>query len=445
MIYRGINIFDINYELSSEEFGLLNSPKNNLPRKGILVRLGILLYHTTLKSFDNRKCIKKTIGEEPTLLFGLSKNEIDVLNSIEPHIDNCYIIGDDNYTNGFPMQRIYLRSLLYIPIVFWHLITCRKRFYRISFAYAFDYYCLSYATIYYVEKYLKTIRPKNLVIANHAAFFHRIFNVLSAREGVRNIYIQHASLISNFPSLGNYDVVLLEGEDSLKKLQNGRNRDLRIYLIGMAKLDGVIKKIIKQENSNKQKRIGISTNGLDSIDLYQPLIKRIKDEFEHFEIILRPHPSDIRKEKWMDLTRYNDILFSDFGKVISYDFIKELDILIAGESNIHVEAACLNVPSIYFDTEGYCKDWFGFYKNGLVQYAGDLGQLVECIHDFTGCPKNVKNVAKFYNDSLETPFEGRTSELAGMVIMNEESVDTNFERITDIYNNSILKLISYAN
>lgn len=444
MIYREINIFDINYELSSEEFGLLHLPKNNLPRKGILVRLGILLYHATLKSFKNRTGIKKTIGKDPTLLFGLSKNELDVLKSIAPEIDNSYIIGDDTYTNGFPLHRIYLMSLLYIPVVFWHFIICRKRFYRISFAYAFDSYCLSYATIYYVEKYLKTLRPKNLVIANHVAFFHRIFNLLSAREGVRNIYIQHASLISNFPSLGNYDVILLEGEDSLKKLQNGRNRDLRIYLIGMAKLDGFIK-TKKKENPNKRKRIGISTNGLDSMALYQPLIKRLKDEFEHFEIILRPHPADIRKEKWKELTKDNEILFSDFGKVISFDFIKELDILIAGESNIHLEAACLNVPSIYFDTEGYCRDWYGFYKNGLVKYAGDLDRLVACIHDFAGYRKNLKNVAKFYIDSLETPFEGRTSELAGMIIMIGESADTNFERITDVYNNSILKLKNHEN
>jgi hypothetical protein len=444
MIYRGIDIFDINYELSSEEFGLLHLSKNNLPRKGILTRILILLYHAAAKVSKSSSGLTKTIGTDPTLLFGLSKNELDVLHAIAPHIDNSYVIGDDTYNNGFPLRRIYLRSLLYIPVVLWHFITCRKPFYRKSFAYAFDYYCLSYATIYHVEKYLGTVRPANLVIANHAAFFHRIFNVLSARQGVRNIYIQHASLISNFPSLGNYEIALLEGEDSLQKLQNGRNRDLKVYLVGMAKLDVFIKNK-KKEDVNKSKRIGICTNGLDSMELYQPLITRLKKEFADFEIIVRPHPADIRKEKWIELTKDNQVLFSDFGTTISFDFLGELDILIAGESNIHLEAACLNVPSVYFDTEGQCRDWYGFYKNGLVQYAGDVDQLITCVRDCIDHPKNVKKIAKFYIDSLKTPFEGRTSELAGMIISCEEEANHNFERTTDVYNNSILKLKSYAN
>ena len=39
MTFRGTNIFDLNYEFSSDEFGILHTTKENLPVKGIVLRI----------------------------------------------------------------------------------------------------------------------------------------------------------------------------------------------------------------------------------------------------------------------------------------------------------------------------------------------------------------------------------------------------------------------
>ena len=39
MFFRNFDIFDLNYEYCSNEFGILDSSKDNLPKKGILLRI----------------------------------------------------------------------------------------------------------------------------------------------------------------------------------------------------------------------------------------------------------------------------------------------------------------------------------------------------------------------------------------------------------------------
>ena len=43
MYFKGYNIYDLNYEHCSQKLNLLELPEGNLPKKGILLRVIVLL------------------------------------------------------------------------------------------------------------------------------------------------------------------------------------------------------------------------------------------------------------------------------------------------------------------------------------------------------------------------------------------------------------------
>ena len=123
MNFKNFDIFDLNYEYCSNEFGILDTPKDNLPKKGILLRI-LSLVNATLSSILKYKKRDSFIPTKSILFFGLNNNEILPFSNILSLDDSHHLIGNDRYSNGFPIIRIYLTSLFFIPIVlFYFFIT----------------------------------------------------------------------------------------------------------------------------------------------------------------------------------------------------------------------------------------------------------------------------------------------------------------------------------
>lgn len=429
-----LDIFYINYELCSEKLGLLFLPKENLPKKGIFLRIFSLFKHfiASALSIKHAEYIKK----DAILFFVMAQNEINSVKSIQAKIPSSHLFGIDCYKNGFPHTRLYFYSLVFIPVVIYRYLICKNKYHKESFFYAFDGFCLAYASRIVLKGYLLKVKPKKIIIANQLSCLHRSLAMIAKKLDIETVYIQHASVTENFSDLNIFSTALLEGEDSLMKFQANGTSNLDLYLIGMPKFDNYFNKI---KGKIPPKVIGLCTNGMDDIEKYTELIHQLSEEFTNIEIIVRPHPADRRRQDWLKLATKFKAQFSDVRFTESFAFFETVDLIIAGDSNIHLEAVLLNIPTIYFDPLMQELDWYGFVKNDLIFYSADTKYVIKQIDVLTKNPHNIRYKAKFYVESVNTIFDGKSSELAALIIQRKQNSNI-FNHDVDSHANNIFRL-----
>lgn len=431
-----LDIYDINYEYCSEKLGNLNIPPGSLPRKGVFFR--ILSQINGIIKFGLKRKSGEFLKGSSTLFFAISQNEINSLKPIVDELPESLLFGIDDYKNGFPLGKIYLYSLLYIPLVFYHFIKCKNNYHKRSFSYAFDGFCIAYSSNYILRKYLMKLNPKKIVIANQLSCYHRSLAYVAKDLNIKTVYIQHASVTEGFSDLNIFSSALLEGEDSLIKYQNNGTSNMNLYLVGMPKFDKYFTAIKENKEINT---IGLCTNGMDDFSAFGRLVNVIREKLPEKKIVIRPHPSDRRYTDWHNLAIDKKCLFSNVREVESFVFFKDVDLIVAGDSNIHLEAALLNIPSIYFDTFGKNLDWYGFAATELVFYALDEQSVYKAILDISSNVPNTRSKAKFYVETVETKFDGKSSKLAAMLI-EYDYLDNCFESAIDKNKNLIYRVMS---
>jgi len=377
----------------------------------------------------NRREIK--VKNKQIVFFDCASNEVKSMSPIQNKIENSYLLGQKKFRNDFPFYSSYLIAIFFIPVVFIRFLFCKDAYLKKSFSYVFDGFCLAYAFTITLPIWLRKIQPRKIVISNQLSVYHRSLAASAHKLGIETIFMQHASVTDNFPPLTNYHTALLEGENTLDKYQKNGSKNLNIYLIGMAKFDyyyGIVNKKAIVEN------IGICTNGMDNIDRFEELINKISLLNDIKNIYLRPHPSDRRFEQWSKISiRYN-IKFSNVRVVNSFDFLGKVDLIIAGDSNILLEAALMNVSCIYFDSLNSNHDWYGFNKNGLVDYFNKIDLLLIRVGELIIDKKTTRNIAKKYIETINTSFEGRSSQLAANIINDLDMKDSFVSNKDDNYN-----------
>src|SRR5690606_38928812 len=91
--------------------------------------------------------------------------------------------------------------------------------------------------------------------------------------------------------------------------------------------------------------IGIPYNLNDSKTVLVALVEHLQEVFPDKRITLRKHPKD--KSRSTDLEALKGIDWSDPTQEEPFDFLLRQDILVAGNSSIHLEATLLNKLSVY--------------------------------------------------------------------------------------------------
>ena len=253
-------------------------------------------------------------------------------------------------------------------------------------------------------KALKKYRPKGIIFANDHIFKHRAMLLAAKKLNIKTCYIQHASVSNTFPPLS-FDLALLEGEDSLNKYKECGKIESEVKFVGMPKFDNYVN---HRETSNKKiEIIGIATNLLDDIESIKQLIQAINGRLSNSVILLRSHPQDNRKIK----NEYLIFKSSNAREEDAFDYLSRIDVLISGDSSIHLEAALLHKPSILygFNKKNQIADYYEYAKNGLVQSARNHDEVIWKIEnkDFNF---NFDKLA-YYNAIVGTKWEGRSKEL----------------------------------
>lgn len=278
------------------------------------------------------------------------------------------------------------------------------------------------ACLYLLKKY----RPRAISFSNDHTIEARALLLAANYLNIPTFYVQHACVRPDFPPL-KFSVSFLEGQDSLDKYQKSGPIRGEAVLVGVPRITPYLKQRktkTSQNDAQKISAIGLCANLLDPAESIENLLRALKKHFPDRNITYRPHPADCRK-----IEIPSGIPISNSREENPFNFLLKQDLVIAGNTSIHYEAALLNVRAIYykFDPAGKTEDMYDFVKNGLVPEAATGTELIDEIKKVHGRQNHATEKVRYYDATIGTPDEGRSHQLViqyikDFLIQNQEKV-----------------------
>ncbi|MDD2495675.1 MAG: hypothetical protein PHE29_10850 [Tissierellia bacterium] len=407
-------LIDIDYSFSySTEF------YGQIKRKNLFQIVMFLLNQLIRQSINDLLFIKRYKSiKNKYVLFYESTNQYNALLPLKKYIAGSeFLCIKGHIDNRLPQSIGILLSLFYLP----HFLMVQKNSERRELLLSGCYFLIEGMFNWWLF-YLKITKPKAIIFANDHLIWQRTLRKVAQFNNIPTIYLQHASVSENFPRL-EFDLALLEGNDSLNKYE--KHVATRTYLIGMPKYD----KYLADTNYRKEiQNIGICTNILDNSNIIKNICYGLSNYYKNETVYLRPHPGDTRKEFHIGLCKEFNLVFSDSNKENSFEYLKKIDLNIACDTSLHLEAVLMNVYPIYYNLNNNIYDSYGYLKNGLVQQSfNNLQDLTNFIDSIKNNKPNIRERAKYYVDTVDTPYDGKSTLKAVTII--EEFVTAYYSKI----------------
>lgn len=379
------------------------------------------------KLLDKLKRILKVLIKDLIELFTTGnadvKNKVLVLVTTKNNFDAVnFLYHDDEFFFAKPMRvRRHFESvdnvinyrykffydLLFPFFLYKYLKHTKNKYAKTYWDYSFNVVGLYEESV----RWLNDKQPKAVLFSNDHTVEQRAMLNAAKKLNIPTIYIQHACVTEAFPPL-NFDLSLLDGEDSLRKYRTISSIRGDVKKVGNAK---AAKYLSKRNHSSTINTIGVCCNIMDSLDTFCEAIDFLVSEFPAIKIIIRLHPADNRSLEFSE-----KIEVSESKKENAFEFLQKVDCMIAGNSSIHLEAILLNVMAIYyrFDSNEDMYDYYGFVKNGLLEEADNLNEINNIISKYRWKRPPVYHRAKFYSECVDTYWEGQVQEKVKGIIKN---------------------------
>lgn len=413
-----LDIIDLNYSFSSEQFEFRYTPAEARPRKGVVVRILVFLYRLLGSAFASRSGRSPLPTEPGSILFyARTKNQHDAILPVYKPLDHALIISWAGLEGSpFPIGRSYWIAVVFFPLVIIQFVKARG-FVRESFRYIFDYYWLTYGIYVSTRMLLNKIAPSVVVMSNDHIVYNRTFTQAAKDAGVPTVYLQHAQIAGTlrYPVLA-FDYALLDGEDALRKYDALGSTSSRVFLVGSPKHDEYYSHIKKKRTLQS---LGLAANRFDPSGRIEELCMALSSHFPSYRIILRPHPAMWNQQNWSQFSKKYGVELSDPLQEHPYEYLQKVDVLIAGDSNIHLEAAQLNIYPLYYDFSSRQLDHYGFLAGGLLDKRHENpADLIETLDALSDPLPDVRKRARYYCATIDTRHDGRSTELAAGLIQD---------------------------
>lgn len=353
--------------------------------------------------------------------FALSTNQLAALEPIAVELSKrtrTQIWTRDDL--GRLRARAFPLALPFFPVLIYRWLRS-SGYGRRSFAWSLDDYWLNYGFYISLRLWFRRARPIAAVVSNDHVQYSTVLAAAAMAERIPTFYVQHACVTYAFPPLRT-DFALLDGVDALEKYDAAGPSATTAYLVGIGKFDAYLGKV---RTSTELRKIGVCFSMADNPDRSEQLLRGIADVVQHkLEVVVRPHPR-MRASYLASIQALAAELaftWSDPQYEPSFDFLCALDAIVCGVSAIALEAAMVNVVPLNFVLNEEHTDWYGFIEHGLCRSTADIGELQEWLHDMMlNGTDAIRDSVRRYSATIDTPWDGRSSELAARVIFANTS------------------------
>lgn len=271
-----------------------------------------------------------------------------------------------------------------------------------------NFFCMPYVYIPAFRRLLEGGRCFCVLQSNDHNVTNRSLRLVAERLGLKNAYMQHASVSTLFPAL-QYDYAFLDGGASLETYeqcaaeQKSGSTSAAIYLTGQKKRLDV--------SDETKSYIAVAVNALDESGQVIQFLERLKPLAA--PVSIRTHPAQ-SAEFVSALKRYatdNAWVSMHAAKERSLaDFFAGAHFLVAANSSIHLEAVICGLVSFYREFSKVVEhvDYYGYLRRGLVvpfPDGEDLSLSVLIQH------KPPVEAVRYYSATYGTAWQGREGTL----------------------------------
>jgi hypothetical protein len=352
--------------------------------------------------------------ESPIVFFGLTKNQIDSLEPLFRDIKDHSILIDGRSNSGWDFIQLlgYFTSFFFLPIAFLNYFGSKST-YRKGIQHNFAFHWYTFGLFFVIRYYLHWSRIKGIVLSNDHVMENRLVIKAAKDEKITTFYLQHASVTRCFPPLS-MDYALLDGIDALMYYEAAGKSNTTSFLTGSPKFD---KYYFYINRHSRAKSIGICQNLYDRVTMVDQLCAELRSRFSTIQISLRIHPREANRAVWVDLAKKYKMKYSDSLSEGIYEYLQSVDVIIAGNSNVHLEATLLNVYSIFYDfSTDKRHQYYSFIQNGLCEKLENSIAVCDRVDNLIKSKPDTRLYAKRYVDTIDTSFDGQSTNLALRVI-----------------------------
>ncbi len=373
----------------------------------------ILHYNYKFNSYDT---IKGKI-----LFFCLSLNNRRALHSVMEQFSNeDYLLIPDVLAKELTHRRVCFISLRHISALLLHYLKYKDDARRI-YGYALPDIITTAGFYRVIGEFLKKMSPRCVLLSNDHVNCSRIVVKHCNTLGIPTLYIQHASVANYYPKL-DFTYSFLDGEESYNKYTEIHKDGIsKAIILGACRFDYMKGKYI-QHKKNPSTIVGLAINKIDNYEIIKNVCHTLLDTDPELRIVIRTHPSMLTfKHFYFGNAQIEYTSANDEPPV---DFLNRIDLLIANDSSIHLDALMARVPSIMYSMASYgFSDQYSYVAQGLVHHIKNEIELRDILKS-----QRYKSVslekARYFNAAYDREYEGKCSVIVADFI--KKSFDLNF-------------------
>ncbi len=459
---------ELNYFLSKENIDevIYEDKKIKQKFKGIFLQ-SLLFFFRIIK---NLIFLEKKIPTRPIYAFAGTYNQFisikSTLEALEANSDNFLLSINKNVFNKnynfkdaksvkFNIKVALCGFVLFFSRVLPLYLELKKKNKNYEISTKFNLFCEAYVLVPFFIDILKKAQSKIIIISNDHHVINRSLRLSAEIMKIKTLYTQHASVNELFPPL-EFDYALLDGNVAHKyyiqcyQAQTKTNprvekniANCNIILTGQKKL--VVKK--NEEKQLKGLHVGIAVNPLDDFDYLKKLLDHLS--LMKVKCVVRTHQGQslfflsklkayVRDKNWINL--------SDSTKHLISDYFTQVNLLIANNSSIHLEAALAGLPTFYYQMHGEVlyPDDYGYIRNGIskkLENKFSYEHLKILVNSENNNLQRVKAI-KDYSETFSTVWQNREGKLTALII-NRILNNKPFNDLFQIEKSEIYKSIYY--
>jgi hypothetical protein len=343
----------------------------------------------------------------------LALRDQSVLVDVEDGID--YLPGSEWNGVTFSLSDVMRAGILFMLRAPSLLINLLKNKHPSARRYHFDRFCQPYIYLPYFFRVFEQTRPGTVVIANDHNAANRCLLQVAHRLGLTTVYMQHAAVSTIFPPL-RCSIAFLDGRASLAAYVQCESEGwvgLSAPGVPQVFLSGQKKRLVPVSKTRAPcEFVGVAINPMDNKTDVIGLIDYLTQKGN--PVRLRWHPRQNQSDVDFYRTKYNaqklvHISYPKEERVA--EFLSVCQLVVAGNSSIHLESVLCGVRSIYYEFSGGIKDYYGFAAAGIIAVANsveDVGRELDRISLGEALePATVRD----FSESHQTPWFGREGEL----------------------------------
>ena len=402
-------------EFTDQKMGIINTNASNLPRQGILLRLGIFVFglFRSAVAFTDKDSPKIGLDDpqKTILILSGSDNEYKSTKFMETYTGGFLLYCGAKKTKGSIPLRVYLIGALFMPLLLARFLCCtpeRRNLHK----FLGDQFLLVMGWRAIQREIYRTHNVTAVVYSNHLSPVSRSAVVMSRDlSSARVIYVEHTPTMKYFPRI-DADIYCLSGQFSLNNLLKRTHFSGKdIFLVGSPKNDT----LKYRSHKSNLRHVGLCVSTVDDIVLVREIVFEILSRDQSITLIIRPHPSFKNFEELLNISHPRLLIRSPDQESVK-EYLASIGVLIVNDSGVFFEAMLAGVDVIRVKLSCEYLNNYGLPEDFSPLYDKSFRKIADFIRSRRSSSELHRKQIKFFYGNFSTKFDSNATDITFKIV-----------------------------